>query len=73
MIKVSDCSFRPVVESCGLDNINWQIDPYIGCEHQCYYCYAFEKAETDWSKEMQMHYDISAQLEMELNSMKINP
>jgi DNA repair photolyase len=42
------------------------VDPYIGCEHYCYYCYALNQAETDWSKEVLIHKDITSQLESEL-------
>jgi DNA repair photolyase len=42
------------------------VDPYIGCEHYCYYCYALNQAETDWSKEVLIHKDITSELESEL-------
>jgi DNA repair photolyase len=42
------------------------VDPYIGCEHYCYYCYALNQAETDWRKEVLIHKDITSQLESEL-------
>jgi DNA repair photolyase len=46
--------------------MNYQVDPYIGCEHYCYYCYALNQAETDWSKEVLIHEDIASRLESEL-------
>lgn len=68
-MKVSTCSYRPILESCGLKNINYQIDPYMGCEHYCYYCYALDEFETDWSKEILIHRDIVVQLNKELEKV----
>jgi DNA repair photolyase len=60
---------RPVLNPCTLEGRNYQIDPYIGCEHYCYYCYALNQAETDWSKEILIHKDIAGQLESELSGI----
>jgi DNA repair photolyase len=38
----------------------------IGCEHYCYYCYALNKAETDWRKEILIYKDIKTRLNREL-------
>jgi DNA repair photolyase len=57
---------RPVLNPCTLEGRNYQIDPYIGCEHYCYYCYALNQAETDWSKEVLIHKDIAGRLDSEL-------
>ncbi len=68
-MKISTCSPRPIVESCGLENFNYQIDTYIGCQHFCYYCYALNKAETNWAHEIQIHENIINQLEDELHDI----
>ncbi len=60
---------RPVLNPCSLEGRNYQVDPYIGCEHYCYYCYALNQAETDWRKEIRMHKDITSQLESELEGI----
>ncbi len=70
-MKVSNCSHRPIIVPCSLKNFDYQVDPYIGCEHYCYYCYVLQNAETDWSKEIQAHEDMAAQLGQELE--KISP
>jgi len=46
------------------------VDPYIGCEHYCYYCYALNQAETDWRKEVLIHKDITNRLESELAGIR---
>ncbi len=65
-MKIKPCANRPVLNPCTLKGRNHQVDPYIGCEHCCYYCYALNQAETDWSKEVLIHKDITSQLESEL-------
>ena len=70
-MKVSICSNRPILVPCSLNNFDYQVDPYIGCEHYCYYCYVLQNAETDWTKEIQVHKHMAAQLGQELE--KISP
>ncbi len=66
MMNIKPCNNRPVLNPCTLKGRNYQVDPYIGCEHCCYYCYALNLAETDWSKEVLIHKDITSRLESEL-------
>jgi DNA repair photolyase len=61
------------LQPCELRGYNFQIDPYIGCEHHCYYCYALNQAETDWSQEILVHQDITGQLLHELSALAPQP
>lgn len=70
-MNVSICSYRPILVPCSLENFDFQVDPYIGCEHYCYYCYVLNKAESDWKKVIFMHNDITGQLCEEIT--KISP
>ncbi|MGI9570010.1 MAG: SPL family radical SAM protein [Desulfobulbia bacterium] len=70
-MKVSKCSYRPILVPCGLENLDYQVDPYVGCEHSCHYCYVLNQAETDWTKEIFVYNDITGQLSGELE--KISP
>lgn len=70
-MKITGCSGRPIIEACGLNDIDYQVDPYIGCEHNCHYCYALNQAETDWSKEILIHENLGDRLREELD--KITP
>lgn len=63
---LTPCKKRPVLQPCTLPDRNYQVDPYIGCGHYCYYCYALNQAETDWREEVLIHKDITSQLESEL-------
>ena len=70
-MKVSTCSYRPILVPCGLENLDYQVDPYVGCEHNCHYCYTLNQAETGWTKEIFVYNDITGQLSGELE--KISP
>lgn len=68
-MKITTCSDRPVLVPCGLKNMDYQIDPYIGCAHNCHYCYVLNQAETDWTKEILIHQEIQGQLNEELDKI----
>jgi len=70
MMNIKPCDNRSVLNPCTLEGRNYQVDPYIGCEHYCYYCYALNQAETDWSKEVLIHKDIISRLESELSEIE---
>ena len=68
-MKISTCTKRPVLVPCALEFFEYQVDPYIGCGHYCYYCSVLNRAETDWKKEILIHRDITGQLSEELNKI----
>ena len=68
-MNIKTCSNRPVLNPCTLEGRNFQVDPYIGCQHYCYYCYALNQAETDWTKEILIYEDIVPQLQSELTDI----
>lgn len=72
-MKIKPCANRSLLDPCTLEGRNSQVDPYIGCEHYCYYCYALNQAETDWRKEVLIRKDITSQLESELAGIAPRP
>lgn len=68
-MNVKEFDNGPVLNPCSLKDLNYQIDPYIGCEHYCYYCYVLPQAVTDWRKEVHIHRNITDQLLRELSSI----
>ena len=68
-MRVSPCAQRPILVPCNLQNIDYQVDPYVGCGHYCYYCYALNQAETNWAKEIRIHSDIAGQLSEALETI----
>lgn len=69
-MRISPCSPRPLLEPCSLKGFTYQLDPYIGCEHLCSYCYALNQAETDWAEEILIHRDLAGQLGRELSTLE---
>jgi DNA repair photolyase len=61
---------QPILQTCSLGAYAWQIDPYIGCEHLCAYCYALNQAETDWEREILTYRDLVTQLAFELDGLE---
>lgn len=72
-MKISICSDRPLIMPSALDRFDYQLDPYIGCEHYCYYCYVHRQAETDWRREIQIYRNIGEQLDKELDEITPQP
>ena len=69
MMKITPCKNRAILNPCTLENYSYQIDPYIGCEHYCYYCYVLPQAETDWRKEILVHADMAGRLATALSDI----
>lgn len=64
-MKVGFCSGRKILQHCSLELFSYQIDPYIGCEHNCHYCYTLNQPETE-TEEILLHRDLTDQLEKKL-------
>lgn len=68
-MKMTPCTTGPFLQPCSLDGRKYQIDPYVGCAHYCYYCYALNNAVTDWREEVRYHDDLLGRLEAELSGI----
>ena len=66
---VTPCANRPVLQPCTLPDLNYQVDPYIGCGHCCHYCYVLPRTETDWKREILTHEDIDGRLASALSGI----
>jgi DNA repair photolyase len=68
-MRVRLVSRWPLLQPCSLEGHAYQIDPYVGCEHLCHYCYALNRAETDWAQEILTYQSMAAQLGRELTGL----
>lgn len=69
-MNVRPSSRQPLLQRCSLEGHDYQLDPYIGCEHLCCYCYALNQAETDWNREILTYRDLVPALERELSALE---
>jgi len=70
MTPVKECADKQILEPCSLNNFTYQVDPYMGCQHYCYYCYVLNSTKFDWTKEIRIHNDFAGQLEQELDRIE---
>jgi DNA repair photolyase len=40
LVIVREVTSKSIVNKCGLSGIDYSINPYVGCQHGCSYCYA---------------------------------
>jgi DNA repair photolyase len=65
-MQITLCDNRTILNPCTLKDLDHQIDPYIGCEHHCHYCYVLDQAKTDWMQEILVHKDLIGRLQKDL-------
>jgi DNA repair photolyase len=68
-MEVGFCTPRPILQPCSLEGHAYQVDPYIGCEHDCHYCYARNDTEVDWPRQILIHRDLEQRLSLELRGI----
>ncbi len=66
-MEIKKVANKGVLRKCSLEGFNFQIDPYLGCEHLCSYCYGLNRARFDWEKQVLMYEDLIGELSHELD------
>ena len=61
---------RPILEPCSLEGYQYQLDPYMGCGHQCCYCYALVRNGNGWFKGIEWYDNMAQRLAVELCNIK---
>jgi DNA repair photolyase len=65
-MRVVEVARDSVLEPCSLDLFEFQIDPYVGCEHHCLYCYVQNNVGLDWESEVGVIPGLEEKAEAEL-------
>jgi DNA repair photolyase len=60
----------PVLGPCLLEGVALQLDPYVGCAHQCRYCYALAQKSGGWLEGVRAYDGLARRLEAELLNLK---
>lgn len=62
-IKIRETKCRSALSLSKIEGVDYCLNPYVGCEHGCVYCYAvFMKRYTDHSEEWGQFVDIKVNL-----------
>ncbi len=68
-MQINYCSGSQIIQPCSLEGFVYQIDPYIGCEHHCYYCYILNKPGIK-EGEILIHKDLTDKLNKGLSKLE---
>lgn len=74
-MKIREIQCKSAIGKCGFPGGGWSINPYVGCEHACEYCYArfmkrFTNHEDPWGEFVDIRVNIPEVLKKELKSDK---
>lgn len=69
-MQVTKISFGKILKPCTLLTFNYQLDPYLGCEHLCSYCYGLNEAKTSWAEEILIYDDLFERLSDQLSGVE---
>ncbi len=64
---------QPVLLPCSLPGYEYQLDPYMGCEHQCLYCYALCSQNGGWMNEVRSYKNLSERLADQVSQLNPQP
>jgi DNA repair photolyase len=68
-LNTVEVSREHVLAPCPLEGIEYQIDPYLGCEHDCTYCYAQNSCPVEWGAETGIIPGMDEILERDLSGL----
>lgn len=68
-IRVSSHTVSEALQPSSLEGFAYQIDPYVGCEHACCYCYAQNRGGVAWGEEVAVYRGLVEALERQLSAI----
>ena len=68
-----DSKAQSVLLPCSLPGYEYQLDPYMGCGHQCLYCYALCRQNGGWMNEVRSYKNLSERLAERVSQLNPQP
>lgn len=70
-IRIKEIVCKNALTKSGISGMNFSLNPYIGCEHSCIYCYAtfirkWREHKEEWGKIIEVKINICEQLRKEI-------
>jgi DNA repair photolyase len=59
-----------ILKPCLLEGLAFQLDPYVGCQHQCCYCYALAREGGGWLRGVRTYDGLAPRLARELSMLE---
>ncbi len=69
-MKVKFSREENIIKPCDLEDFDFQLDPYIGCEHGCSYCYTQNHTDLNWESEIEIYEKLEEILSKEFSSIE---
>jgi DNA repair photolyase len=69
-VKVVNTDRERLIQPCPLEYFGYHLDPYVGCEHGCLYCYTQNDADLNWDTEVGIFPDFRRRLARELDALE---
>jgi len=60
----------PLLKPCSLEGLAFQLDPYLGCQHQCRYCHALTRGGGGWLRGVHSYDGLADRLAHELSAIE---
>lgn len=75
MINCREISCKSILNKSGIPGIDFALNPYVGCEHKCAYCYAvfikrFSNHSEEWGEFVDVKVNAPEILQRQLKSLK---
>lgn len=69
-MEVVETSRERIIQPCSLAYFDHELDPYVGCEHRCVYCYTQNEPEVDWGQQVGLFPDFRERIGTELDELR---
>ena len=68
-MRIVNTKQERIIRPSTLEYFDYELGPYVGCEHRCVYCYTQNEPELDWDREVGVFPDFRERLIKELDAL----